>query len=191
MSTRAGGGFDSPSAEVPAAAAAFGLLATPARLHIVWALSQGESDASGLTELMGGTFPSASRHLTKPKSAGLVRSRREGRRQVYVVDDLPRGDGRAPDGRPARSMGRKRSRAAPALRDLGAGKQRSRRMRPYRPRVTPPLRRRGASSVGPVGATFGVLLPSLEFMLPAMVLALYAYEQSAARNRFPQNWRCS
>ncbi|MFF5277607.1 ArsR/SmtB family transcription factor [Streptomyces sp. NPDC000133] len=87
MSTRAGGGFDSPSAEVPAAAAAFGLLATPARLHIVWALSQGESDASGLTELMGGTFPSASRHLTKPRSAGLVRSRREGRRQVYVVDD--------------------------------------------------------------------------------------------------------
>lgn len=88
MSTRAGGGFDSPSAEVPAeAAAAFGLLATPARLHIVWALSQGESDVSGLAELVGGTLPSASRHLTKPKSAGLVRSRREGRRQVYVVDD--------------------------------------------------------------------------------------------------------
>ncbi|MFD4228150.1 ArsR/SmtB family transcription factor [Streptomyces sp. NPDC058545] len=88
MSTRAGGGLDDPSAEVLAeAAAAFALLATPARLHIVWALSQGESDVTGLAELVGGTLPSVSQHLTKLKLAGLVRSRREGRRQVYLVDD--------------------------------------------------------------------------------------------------------
>ncbi|MFF0290959.1 ArsR/SmtB family transcription factor [Streptomyces sp. NPDC005262] len=88
MSTRAGGGFDDPSAEVLAeAATAFGLLATPARLHIVWALSQGERDVTGLAELVGGTLPSVSQHLTKLKLAGLVRSRREGRRQVYLVDD--------------------------------------------------------------------------------------------------------
>ncbi|WP_392749577.1 ArsR/SmtB family transcription factor [Streptomyces sp. LN590] len=88
MSTRAGGGFDEPSAEVLAeAAAAFGLLATPARLHMVRALSQGESDGTGLAELVGGTLPSVSQHLTNLKLAGLVRSRREDRRQVYLVDD--------------------------------------------------------------------------------------------------------
>lgn len=42
---------------------------------------------TGLAELVGGTLPSVSQHLTKLKLAGLVRSRREGRRQVYLVDD--------------------------------------------------------------------------------------------------------
>ncbi|WP_405778782.1 ArsR/SmtB family transcription factor [Streptomyces sp. NBC_00859] len=80
--------FGDPSAEVLAeAAAAFGLLASSARLHIVWALAQGESDVSGLAERVGGALPAVSQHLTKLKLAGLVRSRREGRRQVYFVDD--------------------------------------------------------------------------------------------------------
>ncbi|AWI29639.1 ArsR family transcriptional regulator [Streptomyces sp. ICN441] len=80
--------FDDPSAEVLAeAAAAFGLLASSARLHIVWALSQGESDVTRLAERVGGALPAVSQHLTKLKLAGLVRARREGRRQVYVVDD--------------------------------------------------------------------------------------------------------
>ena len=84
----AGRGFEDPSADVLAeAAAAFGLLASPARLHIVWALSQGESDVTGLAERVGGALPAVSQHLTKLKLAGLVRSRREGRRQVYFVDD--------------------------------------------------------------------------------------------------------
>ncbi|MEV7404612.1 metalloregulator ArsR/SmtB family transcription factor [Streptomyces sp. NPDC091267] len=88
MSTGADGGFPDPPAEVLAeAAAVFGLLATPARLHIVWALAQGESDVTGLAERVGGALPSVSQHLTKLKLAGLVRSRREGRRQVYLVDD--------------------------------------------------------------------------------------------------------
>ncbi|MER5747601.1 ArsR/SmtB family transcription factor [Streptomyces sp. NPDC059913] len=88
MPTAADGGFEDPPAEVLAeAAAAFGLLATPARLHIVWALAQGESDVTGLADRVGGTLPSVSQHLTKLKLAGLVRSRREGRRQVYLVDD--------------------------------------------------------------------------------------------------------
>ncbi|MFJ3821566.1 ArsR/SmtB family transcription factor [Streptomyces nodosus] len=83
-----GGDFEDPSAEVLAeAAAAFGLLASSARLHIVWALAQGESDVTGLAERVGGALPAVSQHLTKLKLAGLVRSRREGRRQVYFVDD--------------------------------------------------------------------------------------------------------
>ncbi|MFF0227937.1 ArsR/SmtB family transcription factor [Streptomyces sp. NPDC004629] len=85
---RIGGGFQDPSAEVLAeAAAAFGLLASTARLHIMWALSQGESDVTHLADRVGGALPAVSQHLSKLKLAGLVRSRREGRRQVYYVDD--------------------------------------------------------------------------------------------------------
>ncbi|MGI5530418.1 ArsR/SmtB family transcription factor [Streptomyces syringium] len=90
------GGFDDPSADpsgdpspevLAEAAAAFGLLASSARLHLVWALAQGESDVSGLAERVGGALPAISQHLAKLKLAGLVRSRREGRRVVYLVDD--------------------------------------------------------------------------------------------------------
>ncbi|MFF7190102.1 ArsR/SmtB family transcription factor [Streptomyces sp. NPDC008222] len=89
-----GGGFtQDPPAEVwSEAAAAFGLLASPARLHIVWALAQGESDVTGLAERVGGALPAVSQHLTKLKLAGLVRSRREGRRQVYFVDTADGAD---------------------------------------------------------------------------------------------------
>ncbi|MCQ8190283.1 ArsR/SmtB family transcription factor [Streptomyces rugosispiralis] len=80
--------FEDPSADVLAeAAASFGLLASAARLHIMWALAQGESDVTHLADRVGGALPAISQHLTKLKLAGLVRSRREGRRQVYFVDD--------------------------------------------------------------------------------------------------------
>ncbi|WEB45998.1 metalloregulator ArsR/SmtB family transcription factor [Streptomyces yunnanensis] len=76
------------SAEVLAEVAAmFSLLGSPRRLHIVWALAQGESDVSGLAERVGGARPAVSQHLSKLKLAGLVRSRREGRRVVYLIDD--------------------------------------------------------------------------------------------------------
>src|SRR5580704_12149019 len=69
------------------AAAKFGLLASTVRLHIVWLLAQGESDVGTLAERTGGTLQTVSQHLAKLKLAGLVQSRREGRRQVYLVDD--------------------------------------------------------------------------------------------------------
>jgi DNA-binding transcriptional ArsR family regulator len=69
------------------AAARFGLLASTMRLHIVWVLAQGETDVGGLAEAVGGTVQAVSQHLAKLKLAGLVRSRREGRRQVYLVGD--------------------------------------------------------------------------------------------------------
>ncbi|MGW2707175.1 ArsR/SmtB family transcription factor [Streptomyces sp. NPDC001340] len=82
------GGFEDPSAEVLAAAAAtFGLLASSARLHLMWALAQGESDVTHLADRVGGALPAVSQHLAKLKLAGLVSSRREGRRQVYFIDD--------------------------------------------------------------------------------------------------------
>jgi DNA-binding transcriptional ArsR family regulator len=65
----------------------FGLLASTMRLHIVWVLADGEMDVGGLADLVGGTPQAVSQHLAKLKLAGLVRSRREGRRQVYLVDD--------------------------------------------------------------------------------------------------------
>lgn len=82
------GGFEDPSADVlEEAAAAFGLLASTPRLHIMWALAQGESDVSHLADRVGGALPAVSQHLSKLKLAGLVRARREGRRQIYYVGD--------------------------------------------------------------------------------------------------------
>ncbi|MFJ7237745.1 ArsR/SmtB family transcription factor [Streptomyces olivaceus] len=82
------GRYEEPSGEVLGRAAeAFGLLAAPARLHIVWLLAHGERDVSALAEQVGGALPAVSQHLSKLKLAGLVRSRREGRRQVYYVGD--------------------------------------------------------------------------------------------------------
>ncbi len=53
----------------------------------MWALSQRESDVTHLADRVGGALPAVSQHLAKLKLAGLVRSRREGRRQVYYIDD--------------------------------------------------------------------------------------------------------
>jgi DNA-binding transcriptional ArsR family regulator len=82
-----GGGEDLPPEVLQHAAAMFGLLASTMRLHIVWALAEGEADVGTLAERTGGTLPTISQHLAKLKLAGLVRSRREGRRQVYLVGD--------------------------------------------------------------------------------------------------------
>jgi len=85
------GGRDGPSALSPEllqdAAGRFGLLASPMRLHIVWLLAQQDMDVGALAEAVGGSLPAVSQQLAKLKLAGLVRSQRDGRRQVYVVDD--------------------------------------------------------------------------------------------------------
>lgn len=69
------------------AAETFGMLAATTRLHIVWLLARSEQDVTALAEQTGGTVAAVSQHLAKLKLAGLVSSRREGRRQVYFVDD--------------------------------------------------------------------------------------------------------
>ena len=73
--------------ELQQAAASFGLLSSAVRLHIIWALAQGESDVGSLADRVGGSIQAVSQHLAKLKLAGLVRSRREGRHRVYLVDD--------------------------------------------------------------------------------------------------------
>ena len=69
------------------AAATFGMLAASVRLQIVWLLAAGERDVGSLAAEVDQTVPAVSQHLAKLKLAGLVRARREGRRQVYLVDD--------------------------------------------------------------------------------------------------------
>ena len=73
-----------PDAEhVTAAAAAFGMLADPTRLRLLWLLSRAEADVSSLVERVGVARPAVSQHLGKLRLAGLVATRREGRRVVY------------------------------------------------------------------------------------------------------------
>jgi DNA-binding transcriptional ArsR family regulator len=87
--TAASGGRDPdlPPEVLHHAAATFGLLSSTTRLHIVWLLAHGEQDVGTLAGRTGGTLQTVSQHLAKLKLAGLVRSRREGRRQVYLVAD--------------------------------------------------------------------------------------------------------
>lgn len=83
----AGGAAELSPELLQAAAARFGLLASTMRLHILWVLAHGEMDVGGLAEAVGGSLQAVSQQLAKLKLAGFVRSRREGRRQVYVAED--------------------------------------------------------------------------------------------------------
>lgn len=68
-------------------AATFGLLSTPVRLHLVWLAAQGEDDVGTLAERAGVSIATASQHLGKLRLSGVVTGRREGKRQIYTVDD--------------------------------------------------------------------------------------------------------
>lgn len=81
------GSPDLPPEVLQRAAATFALLASTMRFHIMWLLASGECDVGTLAERTGGSLPAVSQHLAKLKLAGLVASRREGRRQVYLVAD--------------------------------------------------------------------------------------------------------
>lgn len=73
--------------QLDAAAATFDLLSVVGRLHLVWVLAAGEHDVTTLAQLTGATIPAASQQLAKLRAAGVVTARREGRRQLYRVDD--------------------------------------------------------------------------------------------------------
>lgn len=68
-------------------AATFAMLASPIRLHVLWLLSQEPKDVGTLAEAVGSSVATVSQHLAKMKLADLVTSRRDGKRQVYRVDD--------------------------------------------------------------------------------------------------------
>lgn len=73
-----------PSADVVRAAAeSFRMLADPTRLTLLWLLCGGEHDVTCLTAQVGVARPAVSQHLAKLRLAGLVDTRRDGRRVVY------------------------------------------------------------------------------------------------------------
>ncbi len=75
------------AAQLQAASETFAMLATPTRLHLVWLLAQHDQDVGSLADQVGVPIAAVSQHLAKLRLSGLVSSRRDGRRQVYSVDD--------------------------------------------------------------------------------------------------------
>lgn len=78
---------DPTGAQLHTAARTFALLSAPVRLHLVALASEGEYDVGTLSERVGVSIATASQHLSKLRLAGVVSSRRDGRRQIYTVDD--------------------------------------------------------------------------------------------------------
>jgi DNA-binding transcriptional ArsR family regulator len=64
------------------------LLGDETRLRIIWALLHREHSVSELAELVGAQPAGVSQHLAKLRLARLVRTRRDGNRTFYVVDDV-------------------------------------------------------------------------------------------------------
>ncbi|TDC04822.1 transcriptional regulator [Nonomuraea longispora] len=75
------------SAQVDTAVDAFRMLSDGTRLRLMWLLSSGEYDVSSLSTAIGVARPSVSQHLAKLRLAGLVQTRRDGRRVLYRARD--------------------------------------------------------------------------------------------------------
>ncbi|WP_331766339.1 metalloregulator ArsR/SmtB family transcription factor [Embleya sp. NBC_00896] len=67
------------------AASVLGLLADRTRLALLHRLGRGEADVTTLTEACRVPRPSVSQHLAKLRLAGLVTTRKDGRRVVYSL----------------------------------------------------------------------------------------------------------
>ena len=63
------------------------LLGDATRLRIIWALLNSEHSVGELADLVGAQPAGVSQHLAKLRLARLVRTRRDGTRIYYVVDD--------------------------------------------------------------------------------------------------------
>ncbi|WP_327582691.1 metalloregulator ArsR/SmtB family transcription factor [Nonomuraea sp. NBC_00507] len=74
-------------AQVNAAVDAFRMLSDATRLRLMWLLSSGERDVNSLAQSIGAPRPSVSQHLAKLRLAGLVDTRRDGRRVLYRARD--------------------------------------------------------------------------------------------------------
>jgi DNA-binding transcriptional ArsR family regulator len=72
-----------PGEHVDAAVESFRMLADPTRLRLLWLLCGAEYDVGDLAEAVGAARPAVSQHLAKLRLAGLVATRRDGRRAVY------------------------------------------------------------------------------------------------------------
>jgi DNA-binding transcriptional ArsR family regulator len=70
-------------AQIEATVTALRMLADPTRLRLLWLLREGERDVGTLAAAAGAARPAVSQHLAKLLLAGLVASRRDGRRVLY------------------------------------------------------------------------------------------------------------
>ena len=68
------------------AAEVLGLLADRTRLALLQRLAVGEADVTTLTRACGAARPSVSQHLGRLRLAGLVSTRKEGRRVIYALE---------------------------------------------------------------------------------------------------------
>ena len=68
------------------AADVLGLLADRTRLALLQRLAVGEADVTTLTQACGAARPSVSQHLGRLRLAGLVSTRKEGRRVIYALE---------------------------------------------------------------------------------------------------------
>lgn len=69
------------------AAELLALLGDRTRLTLLHALTDGEADVTTLTERCGSARPAVSQHLARLRMAGLVNTRKEGRRVIYSLGD--------------------------------------------------------------------------------------------------------
>ncbi|MGW0946306.1 ArsR/SmtB family transcription factor [Streptomyces sp. NPDC002623] len=69
------------------AAELLALLGDRTRLTLLHALTSGEADVTTLTEGCGAARPAVSQHLARLRLAGLVNTRKEGRRVIYTLSD--------------------------------------------------------------------------------------------------------
>ncbi|MCX4432247.1 MULTISPECIES: ArsR/SmtB family transcription factor [Streptomyces] len=69
------------------AAELLALLGDRTRLALLHALTGQEADVTTLTEACGAARPAVSQHLARLRLAGLVNTRKEGRRVVYSLGD--------------------------------------------------------------------------------------------------------
>ena len=79
--------IDPTRAQLATAARTFGLLFSPVRLHLVALASCAEYDVGTLAERVGVSVATASQHLAKLRLGGIVSGHRDGRHQIYTVDD--------------------------------------------------------------------------------------------------------
>lgn len=79
------GSHDRDDAVLTVAAEVLTHLADPTRLRLIRLLAGGEQDVGTLTVQVTASRSSVSQHLGRLRLAGLVRSRREGRRMLYRV----------------------------------------------------------------------------------------------------------
>ncbi|WP_438485241.1 ArsR/SmtB family transcription factor [Streptomyces sp. S186] len=70
---------------IAAAVEILGLLADRTRLTLLRRLSAGEADVTTLTEACDASRTSVSQHLARLRLAGLVTTRKDGRRAVYAL----------------------------------------------------------------------------------------------------------